>query len=902
MNSIVLILTSLLYLVFLFGVAYWAEKRSEKGKSIVTNPYIYALSLAVYCTAWTFYGSVGRAVTNGIEFIAVFIGPSLMMPLWWIVLRKIIRICKVQRITSIADFISSRYGKNATLGVLVTIICILGILPYIAIQLKAISNSFLIVEKASGEISSSSFFAGDLAFYITIVLSIFTIIFGTRTIDSTERHEGMVAAIAAESIIKLVAFLTVGIFVSYFIFDGIPDIFQKASQVPSLKNVFVFNSEQDTSGWFWHLLLSMMAIMFLPRQFQVSVIENVDEKHLNKALWLFPLYLLLINIFVIPIAMGGVLLFPNHTINPDEYVLAIPLKFNQAFITIFTYIGGFSAASSMIIVETIALSVMISNNLVMPLILKSTYLQDKLAGNLSLLVKTIRRTSIVLILLMAYLYYKTIAGHYSLVSNGMVSFAAVSQFAPAIIGGIFWKNGTQKGALIGLLVGVLIWFYTLVLPSMVGAGFFPQSIIDQGFMGFSTLKPLALFGLEGMDSISHGIFWSLLLNIFCYVCFSLNSHQSSIEHNQAVIFVDIFEYSEQVESPTIWRGTAYLSDIQLLLSNFLGEKRAEKILKLYAQKHKIKLITDKADPQIVSYVEKILAGIVGTASARIMISSVSKEEKISTEEVISILKSSQSLLSANKELKRKSVALEKATEELKEANEILQKTDKLKDDFLSTVAHEIRTPLTSIRALSEIVFDNPEMDLSEREHFLGTVVKESDRLSRLINQVLDLEKYESGKQKLILEDADIQEIVKDSIDALYQQAKEKEIKVVFIPDRFTPRFQADKDKLIQVVVNLLSNAIKYCEPQKGEIILATHYVEGCVYTSVHDNGAGIDKNFQRLIFDKFFQAEDQTIKKPKGSGLGLAISKKIVELHNGQIWVESQVGKGSKFTFMIPIV
>jgi signal transduction histidine kinase len=248
------------------------------------------------------------------------------------------------------------------------------------------------------------------------------------------------------------------------------------------------------------------------------------------------------------------------------------------------------------------------------------------------------------------------------------------------------------------------------------------------------------------------------------------------------------------------------------------------------------------------------------------------------------------------------VALEKATSELKEANEILKKTDKLKDDFLSTVAHEIRTPLTSIRALSEIVYDNPDMDSSEREYFLGTVVKESDRLSRLINQVLDLEKYESGKQKLILEEVDMQEIVKDSIDALYQQAKEKEIKVVFLPDRFAPRFLADKDKLIQVVVNLLSNAIKFCEPKKGEIVLATHYVEGCIYTSVQDNGAGIDKNFQRLIFDKFFQAEDQTIKKPKGSGLGLAISKKIIELHQGEIWVESEVGRGSKFTFMISVV
>jgi Na+/proline symporter/signal transduction histidine kinase len=902
MNSSILILASLLYLSFLFGVAYWAEKQSEKGKSLVTNPYIYALSLAVYCTAWTFYGSVGRVVTNGIEFLAVFIGPSIMMPIWWIVLRKIIRICKAQRITSIADFISSRYGKNATLGVVVTLMCILGILPYIAIQIKAISSSFMIAMRSSPKENMDKFFLNDLSFYFVIALSIFTIIFGTRKIDSTERHEGMVATIAVESIIKLVAFITVGIFVTYIIFDGFTDIFEKASHIPELSKSFVFNTTTESSTWLWHTLLSVMAIMFLPRQFQLAVVENVNEKHLNKAIWLFPLYLILINIFVIPIAMGGHILFPNNTVNSDEYVLAIPLKFNEKLLTLFTYIGGFSAATSMIIVETIALSVMISNNLVIPVILKNQKLQERFAGNLSALVKLIRRTSIILIILMSYVYYKTIAGHYSLVSNGMVSFSAVAQFTPAIIGGIFWKGGTQRGTLIGLLVGSLIWFYTLMLPSIVGAGFFPQSIMDYGLFGWSILKPFALFGLKGMDSISHGLFWSLLFNTLCYLYFSIKSNPSSIEHSQAVIFVDIYEYSNHVESASIWRGTAYLADIQLLLSNFLGERRAEKVLRLYTQKHNIKFGTDKADPQVVSYVEKLLAGIIGSASARIMISSVSKEEKISTEEVISILKSSQSLLSANKELKRKSVALEKATSELKDANEILKKTDKLKDDFLSTVAHEIRTPLTSIRALSEIVYDNPDMDISEREYFLGTVVKESDRLSRLINQVLDLEKYESGKQKLILEEVDMQEIVKDSIDALYQQAKEKEIKVVFLPDRFAPRFQADRDKLIQVVVNLLSNAIKFCEPKKGEIVLATHYVEGCIYTSVQDNGAGIDKNFQRLIFDKFFQAEDQTIKKPKGSGLGLAISKKIVELHQGEIWVESEVGEGSKFTFMISVV
>jgi signal transduction histidine kinase len=634
----------------------------------------------------------------------------------------------------------------------------------------------------------------------------------------------------------------------------------------------------------------------------VAVVENVNENHLNKAMWLFPLYMLLINIFVIPTALAGQILFINQGVNPDSYVLAIPLKFNQKLLTLLTYIGGFSAATSMIIVETIALSVMISNNLIMPVVLKSKKFQERFNGNLSNLVNNIRRTSIVLIILLAYWYYKTIAEQYSLVSIGMVSFTAVAQFTPAIIGGLFWKTGNRKGALVGLLMGSFIWFYTLVLPSLVGAGYFPKSIIDNGLFGLEILKPFSLFGLTGMDNISHGLFWSLLFNLSCYVYISINSKASSIEHNQAVIFVDIFEYSGQIENTSIWRGRAYIADIQMLLSNFFGEKRSEKILKLFAQKYKINLKSETADPRLVSYTEKLLAGVVGTASARIMISSISKEEKISTEEVISILKSSQELLSANKSLRKKSLELEKATSELKDANQILQHTDKLKDDFLTTVAHEIRTPLTSIRALSEIVYDNPDMEIEERKHFLGTVVKESDRLGRLINQVLDLEKYESGKQKLNKEKIDIQDVVKDSIDALFQQANEKGIKIVFIPDHFAPKFEADKDKLIQVVVNLLSNAIKFCEAQKGEITIATHYVEGCIYTSIKDNGLGIDQKFQRLIFDKFFQAEDQTLKKPKGSGLGLAISQKIIELHNGQIWLESQVGKGSKFTFMISVV
>ncbi|MFD1818712.1 Na+/proline symporter [Pseudarcicella hirudinis] len=900
MNSFGLIFTSLLYLAILFGIAYWAEKRAEKGKSMVTNPYIYALSLAVYCTAWTFYGSVGRAVSNGIDFLAVYIGPTLALPLSWMILRKIIRICKVQRITSIADFISSRYGKNATLGVLVTIVCIFGLLPYIAIQLKAISSSFLILSNADID-SNSGFFAKDLTLYIAIVLSIFTIIFGTRKIDSTERHEGMVTAIAAESIIKLLAFLTVGIFVTYIAFDGFADIFRKAYQVPNLKKVFVIEQEGGFSTWFWHTLLSMLAIIFLPRQFQVAVVENVNEKHLNKAMWLFPVYMFLINIFVFPIAFGGELLFPHGEVNPDNYVLAIPLKFNHKLMALLTYIGGFSAATSMMIVETIALSTMISNNLIMPVLLKNPKFQKRFEGNLSNLVNNIRRTAIVLIILLAYIYYKTVAEYYSLVSIGLVSFTAVAQFAPAIIGGIFWKGGTRLGALVGIIVGSVIWFFTLVLPSMIGAGIFPVSIMKEGLFGIYLLKPFEFLGLKGMDDISHGLFWSISLNAICYVFFSVRSKITSIEHNQAVIFVDIFSHSKFIETSTIWRGKAYIPDIRSLLVNFFGERRTDRVLRSFATRHHLNLEARHADPRLVSFAEKLLAGVVGTASARIMVSSVSKEEKISMDEVMDILKASRELMVSNKELRKKSLELEKTSEELREAYEILKRTDTLKDDFLATVAHEIRTPLTSIRALSEIIYDNPQMDREEMENFLSTVIKESERLSRLINQVLDLEKYASGKQKLSLEMADIHLVIEDSIEALNHQIKDKGLDLSCNFDRNIPKLEIDRDKLVQVVVNLISNAVKFCQPDYGEIQIVTHLDDAKVSLIVKDNGAGISQEYQKLIFDKFYQAENQTIKKPKGSGLGLAISKRIIELHHGEISVESRKGFGATFTVVLPV-
>lgn len=899
MSNILTISGALFYLALLFAVAYYAEFRLRRGRSIINNGNVYALSLAVYCTAWTYYGSVGQAAVNGVEFLPIYLGPTIGAALFWPVLRKIIRICKSQRINSIADLISTRYGKNFSIAVVVTILCVMGIIPYIALQLKAISNSIHILTSNSLQEVSLGNFLRDDTFYITIVLSVFIILFGTRSIDASEKHEGLVAAIAFESIIKIIGFIVAGIFVVYGIFNGFGDIFSRAMNNDSLKNLFQIGNKTSYATWLGLMLISMLAVIFLPRQFQVSVVENIQEKHIKRAAWLFPLYLLLINIFVLPVAIGGKLVFGDGAVNADTYLLALPLQNHQNWLSLFVFIGGFSAATGMIIVETIALSTMVSNNIAMPLFLSAKNFKPDADGTFSHSIINIRRLSIILILVLAYVYDKTVAQHFSLVSIGLVSFVAVAQFAPATLGGIYWKQASKNGAMAAICTGFIIWFFTLVVPSLVSAHLLSDSIMTNGLFGISWLKPFSLFGIEGMDSITHAAFWSLFFNVIVFVAVSLNTKRNTQEIYQGEIFVDIFKHANRSEN-VAWKGTAYLPDLSSLLDTFLGKERSQKILANYATRNRIPLDTKKADPQLVSFVEKVLAGVIGSASARIMVGSVSKEEEIKIDEVLHMLRESQQMMELNKELKKKSAELRKATQQLTEANEQLKGMDMMKDEFLYTVTHELRTPLTSIRAMTEIVHDNTDMPDEQRQTFLGNVIRETERLSHLITQVLNLERYESGRQQLNLEPVVLNDLVAQSAEALEPLAGEKQVKIELqIPDSmFIVR--CDKHLVQQVMYNLLSNAVKFVEPVSGRIKVILQTVEDEVQVSVVDNGPGIAPSLHELIFDKFFQARNQTLKKPQGSGLGLAICKKIIEMHNGQIWVESEENSGSRFIFTLP--
>ncbi|OUD15707.1 sensor histidine kinase [Thioflexithrix psekupsensis] len=903
----VILLVSLGYLGLLFWIAYYADKRADQGRSLISNPYVYTLSLAIYCTAWTFYGSVGRADSSGVDFLPIYLGPTLMAALFWIVLRKIIRIAKIHRITSIADFIGSRYGKSTLLGGLVTVIAVIGILPYVALQLKAVSNSFEVIyhyPQLSSVIDVSGYsppFWTDTAFYVALLLAAFTILFGTRHIDATERHEGMVAAIAFESLVKLIAFLAVGFFVTFMLFDGPADLFRQAAEKEELERLMGLDSlNGGLTHWFSLIFLAMMAIMFLPRQFQVNVVENVNEEHVKTASWLFPMYLLAINFFVLPIAMGGHLLFADSRVDPDTFVLTVPMMQQAESLALLVFIGGLSAATSMVIVETIALSTMVCNDLVMPVLLRIKSLKLTEREDLSGLLLIIRRITIVMILLMGYIYFSIIGESYALVTIGLVSFAAAAQFAPAILLGIYWKDASHKGAMVGLIGGFLIWAYTLLLPALAKSGWLDEAFIHDGLFGIGLLKPYALFGLEGLDEISHAVFWSMLFNVGGLVGVSLLSRQSTLERLQAVLFVDVFRTSKREGQSYYWGGSITIEELRALLVRFLGETRAQQAFEHYASIRNVDSSEMTTDPQLITFAERLLAGAIGSASAHVMVASIIKGQTLSVEGVMRILDETSQVLEYSYQLEEKSRELEAATAELRAANERLKELDRLKDEFVATVSHELRTPLTSIRAFSEILLNNPDMERQQQQEFLEIVVKEAERLTRLINEVLDLAKIESGRMEWHLDEHDLGTLIIDACNAVSQLFRERDIELVQeLTVRPVVAF-VDQDRFIQVIINLLSNACKFSEPQEGKVTVRLLLMDEHVRIEIKDNGSGLSPENLTSVFDKFYQVEDQQMGKPKGTGLGLPICQGIIEHHHGKIWAESELGQGATFIITLP--
>lgn len=885
------------YLGLLFAVARFGDARADAGRSII-SANVYSLSLAVYCTSWTFYGSVGRATSGGLSFLTIYLGPTLVL-LFGTVIAKMIRISKAHRITSIADFIASRYGKSQFLAGLVTVIAVIGVIPYIALQLKAVSASFDIV--FANPVDMSEPWWADSTLAIAAVMAVFTILFGTRHLDAAERHEGMVAAVAFESVVKLVAFLAVGLFVTYGLFDGFGDVFGRAAASPELAKLLTLDPARS-GNWLALLILSGLAILLLPRQFQIAVVENVDESHLRRAVWLFPLYLLLINIFVFPLALGGMLHFGGTGGDADTFVLTLPLSEGASGLALFAFIGGLSAATGMVIVETIALSTMVCNDLVMPWLLRSAWFDSRARRDLSGILLGIRRFAIALILLLGYAYFRAAGEAYALVAIGLISFAAVSQFAPAMLGGLYWKQGNQAGAVAGLLGGFAVWLYTLLLPSFAKSGWIGRGFLDLGPAGMAMLKPQALFGLGGMDEISHCLFWSLLVNSALYVGVSLTTRPGATEVAQAERFVDALSRGGAAPRASLWRGSASSGELVALLERFLGPARARKQLRAYARRRDLDDWKSlPADADFVSFAETQLAGAIGSASARVMVASVVQEEELGLDEVLDILDEASQVRAYSRELEAKSKALEAATAELRAANNRLRELDRMKDDFISTVTHELRTPLTSIRALSELLLDDPRMDLSDRRRFFGIIVAEAERLTRLINQILDMAKLESGRAEWVTGEVDLATMIRESVDSVDQFFRGKGVAVELHLPETGPVIQADRDRLVQVMINLLSNAVKFVPDSGGRVAVTLAVDAGQARIEVADNGVGLNPDELDVVFEKFRQGGNTLTDKPQGTGLGLPISRQIVEYFGGRLWAESEPGQGARFIFTLPL-
>jgi Na+/proline symporter/signal transduction histidine kinase len=635
------------YIGLLFVVASYGDRVRQLDRETRSRLLIYPLSLAIYCTSWTFFGSVGLASRTGFDFLTIYVGPILMIGFCVPLIIRIVRLAKAQNITSIADFIAARYGKNQAVAAIVATIAIVGMIPYIALQLKAVSSSLgTILTHISANSALVQAVPGDVALFVALSMAAFAVLFGTRHIDATEHQHGLMLAIAAESIVKLVAFLAVGVFVTFWMFDGPVALFTQAMETPVTAAVLTAPSSMATL--LAMTFLSLFAIVLLPRQFHVTVVENNNEGEIRRAAWLFPAYLVLINLFVVPIAIAGLLTFPAGRVDSDMFVLALPLAAGSDLLTLVAFVGGLSAATAMVIVESVALSIMVSNDIVIPWVLKRR--ETLIAGreDVGAILLTVRRIAIFVILLLAYFYYR-MAGEAQLASIGLLSFAAVAQLAPAFFGGLAWRRGTARGAIAGMTIGILVWAYTLLLPSFADFGIIGARILAEGPGGLTLLRPQALLGLD-LPPLVHGVVWSLGLNFVAYVVFSLGRTPASVERLQANLFVPS-ELAPMAPSFRRWRSSVTVEELTSTVSRYLGDERTRLSFESFAQARRISLEPAiEADFQLLRYAEHLLASAIGAASSRLVLTLLLRKRVLSTSGALKLLDDANAAIHYNREI------------------------------------------------------------------------------------------------------------------------------------------------------------------------------------------------------------------------------------------------------------
>jgi PAS domain S-box-containing protein len=969
------------YLAFLFLVAWVAERWGRRLASPRIRTASYVLAISVYCTAWTFYGSVGLAASRGLEFLTIYLGPALIALTWPTLMRKLIRVAKEQRITTISDFIASRYGKSASLGTLVAALVVCGMIPYIALQLKAVSLSLQLMMGPHG-FAPEDF---DPTLWIAVTLALFGIFFGARNLDFTRQQTGLITAVAVESIVKLLAFLAAGAWVTWGLFGGFADLFSRVAAHPEWSPLLTLDTSSSASyaRWMAMLLISMLAVMLLPRQFHVLVVQNPRERDVHTASWAFPLYLLLINVFVLPIAFAGLLRFDGRTALADSFILALPLSEGASFAAVVVFVGGFSAATAMIVVDSLALSKMISNDIVLPFILrKRGFAEVYWVSLLS------TRLGVLAVVTLGYAWAKVEAGQVLLVEMGLLSFIAVSQCAPAVLLGLYWRRGSRRGVMWGISTGFALWFYTLILPALVKEGVLSTSLLSHGPFGVAWLSPTSLLGLTGLDTLSHGVFWSLFLNVTVYVLVSIGSTQDADERAQAAAFVG-GAAAEPTRTPVILS----VPELERLIHLYVPEDEADAILaELLGGKSPRELsVPDLLDMRI--RLERILAASLGAAAARWIIEDRFTISKGEAEELVASFQEIERSLSRSERLlasvvesvedcifttdvegrlitlnaggqrllgltatearartyfdvlqeadrRRVGPGIQRAVAEgrpwrgtvtglarggrpfpahlavtcvFDSKREILGAIGVLRDlteqvatqqrliqreklaslgEIAAGVAHEIRNPLGGIKMATRLLASGDVEGGRIAQEMAQSVVSGIVEIERIVADLLEY----ARDTRLDIGEYPLARILGPALEA------------ATTPGGDRPRVQGlaqgldddvvamvDGPRLRQVFANVLKNAVEATEARPDGLVQARLGRRGsAAIVEIVDNGPGIPAEARDRIFLPFFTT------KTNGTGLGLAIVKKIMDLHGGEIEVESAPGRGTTVRLVIP--
>lgn len=866
------------YIIFMFGLAHAADRASAAGRwRWMDRPAIYTLSLSVYCSAWTFYGAVGYASRSGLEFLTIYLGPGVLFAGAWWGLRRLVRVARMHRVTSIADLVSSRFGKSPGLGMLVTLIAVVAATPYLALQMQSVTMALGAFADPSEALPRS------IALWVAIGLAAFAILFGTRNLAADERHHGVVIAIAFEAVVKLAAFLAVGIYVVWGIADGPADILARINKQASLP---------EAAGWVikperWTVLIALSgaAIITLPRMFQVLVVEASDDDRLRQAGWAFPVYMLALSIFVLPIAVVGRDVLPVSA-NPDLHVLNLPLAYGHDGLATFVFLGGFSSAMSMVVVSAIALSTMVANHWLVPLWL---WLQDGVISrhpsppnqprareDLRNLILNARRLAIVAVVGAGWFYHEMSGGTSALAAMGIVAFSGMTQVMPALVAGMLWRGATRRGAMVGIASGSAFWLVMVFLPSL---GILPQPRL-----------------WAGIDPFAGSVLIALMVNLGAMIVVSLADFPNPAERLQAFSFVNAAA-PDTSENTSLLPPGVESEALLALASRILGGDTALHTFRTAAAAQGKSGFLPDLTPRFLAEFERSLAGSVGAATASALTSRVVGHGPVTVADLLDVAREAHHTREANDRLATTSGELARTARQLRETNEKLTVISAQKDAFLGQISHELRTPMTSIRAFSEIMKE-PDLPAGDRARFAGIIHDEAARMTRLLENLLDLSVLEGGQARFQPEAFDLARLIERALLLTELESADSGFRIVvdLPPDPIA--LESDPDRLLQVLINVLANARKYCDAAAPQIEIRVRVANGLCLIDITDNGTGIAPDRQALIFEKFSRL-NASLRVP-GAGLGLAICREIMTFLGGDISYLPGQG-GASFRILLPV-